>query len=271
MLALTGALSSCVKEADIELPAVDAKLVLHCFITDTTDTIRARITWSKPVFDPNPSTSYAFENARDLTVEISDGVVTKSLAFDAWLEDYKIAATEIGLTPGVKYTITASHTNGQKIQATTEIPDAPIEVTADELLSENLTDQFGYNTTVYTFKTTLAGMQGEVLRYRLVYDAIMDTVNNWGFASRSGEGFIQSDGTQDPLYLEQQISYSGDFSAPQAWKVYVVLGDEAYYRYHQNISNAGYEGPFDEPTLVYSNVTGGLGVFGGFRQIVLDY
>ncbi|MFM7729861.1 MAG: hypothetical protein ACKO6L_02365, partial [Flavobacteriales bacterium] len=67
LLALMGLLSSCVKEADIELPEVDSKLVLHCFITDTTDTIRARITWSKPVFSTNPlSSSYAFDNARDL-------------------------------------------------------------------------------------------------------------------------------------------------------------------------------------------------------------
>ncbi|MFM7813194.1 MAG: DUF4249 family protein, partial [Flavobacteriales bacterium] len=152
-----------------------------------------------------------------------------------------------------------------------QIPSAPILVTADELIAENVVDPSGYNSARYTFKTTLAGIDQENLRYRFVYDAIMDTINNWGYVSRSGEGFIQSDGTSSPIYHEQQVTYYGDFGAPQAWKVYVVLGDESYYRYHKSISNSGYEGPFDEPTLVYSNVEGGLGVFGGFRQIVLDY
>jgi hypothetical protein len=271
IFSLVMTLTACVKEADIPLPQVDAKLVLHCFITDTTDTIRARVTWSKPVFASTPSTSFAFENATDLSIQISDGTTTKSLIYDEWNQDYKLAASEIGLSAGIPYTLVATHPNGQQIRAIASIPSSPITILNDELQIDSLVNQMGNTQMQYTFKTTLAGRANETLHYRFLYDAVIDTSMNWEYSYRIGEGFAESDGTIDPVYHEQTVTYFGDFEGPQAWTLFVVLGDEAYYRYHRSISSIGFEGPFEEPSLVYSNVEGGLGIFGGCRSIALSH
>jgi hypothetical protein len=48
----------------------------------------------------------------------------------------------------------------------------------------------------------------------------------------------------------------------------VLHTDVHYYRYHASVRRAGQSraNPFAEPVLVYSNVTGGLGVFGAYTR-----
>jgi hypothetical protein len=44
--------------------------------------------------------------------------------------------------------------------------------------------------------------------------------------------------------------------------------DRHYYQYHLSVRGASrsQDNPFAEPTLIYSNVTGGLGIFAAYNR-----
>lgn len=48
--------------------------------------------------------------------------------------------------------------------------------------------------------------------------------------------------------------------------VYLLKTDVYYYHYHKSVQTYQDENPFAEPTLTYSNITGGLGVFCAYNQ-----
>jgi hypothetical protein len=64
------------------------------------------------------------------------------------------------------------------------------------------------------------------------------------------------------------------FGGPPEYKLeHYLVGqllhvDRHYYLYHRSLRNAGrsQDNPFAEPVLVYSNVTGGLGVFAAYNR-----
>ena len=104
-------------------------------------------------------------------------------------------------------------------------------------------------------------------------------VNCWGFVG--GGAFGMSDYIS--LYPNPQENmiihgnYSGTIFMIRSWqdmsrikRIIVSLQkvDETYYRYHHALEN--YQGIdlFSEPTLVYSNVDNGLGVFCSYNPIL---
>jgi hypothetical protein len=54
-----------------------------------------------------------------------------------------------------------------------------------------------------------------------------------------------------------------------AIRAYLLSTDEAYFRYHRTLNQqrkSSADDPFSEPVLIYSNLTGGLGVFAAFNR-----
>ena len=68
-------------------------------------------------------------------------------------------------------------------------------------------------------------------------------------AIKSSTGLVQSFSNYDSAFI----------------KIYLMNTEKSYYLYHKSIEdyNSG-DDPFSEVTPVYSNITGGLGVFTSF-------
>lgn len=58
---------------------------------------------------------------------------------------------------------------------------------------------------------------------------------------------------------------------PKSLGVYLLLlnTDFNYYQFHLSVRQARRDNPFAEPSLVYSNIQGGLGIFAGLNQSIL--
>jgi hypothetical protein len=54
--------------------------------------------------------------------------------------------------------------------------------------------------------------------------------------------------------------------------IYIFIGvtDENYFNYHRSVTNFQDDNPFSEPTPVYTNITGGLGVFGSYSGRIIS-
>jgi hypothetical protein len=74
----------------------------------------------------------------------------------------------------------------------------------------------------------------------------------------------------DKGYDGEDIPFRVDFSLAvyenHLVHLYALSVDEHYYRFHRSLDTVGdiEENPFFEPTLLYSNVEGGLGVFASY-------
>jgi len=51
---------------------------------------------------------------------------------------------------------------------------------------------------------------------------------------------------------------------------FLALTDIHYYNYHRSVFNFDGENPFSEPSPVYSNIEGGLGVFAAFNGSTIE-
>ena len=77
--------------------------------------------------------------------------------------------------------------------------------------------------------------------------------------------------------LEDPAAYANSASnavkpqrGPESKGIFIQLlqTDAHYYQYHRSVQRSRSDNPFTEPSLVYTNVVGGLGVFAGYNRSV---
>jgi hypothetical protein len=104
---------------------------------------------------------------------------------------------------------------------------------------------------------------GEINYYRLVpYEVRYMTWNTDTAIYRAGWELF-TDENADGTHISKSFTfdyYDGGDSLI-ACDMYLMNCNYDYYSFHRSVENSGMENPFSEPTLVYTNVNGGLGIF----------
>lgn len=266
------AFTACVKEANIKLPETAPKLSVSCFISDSIDLIRADITWSNPVFS---SSNNGIEPPSDLLVTISGGGITDTLTFDSEYFWYALPVSEFPLAPGVEYTLNVAAPSGEKVSAKTKIPVLNPSISSASVSESASVDQYGNNMIDYTFRVVLNELNNEKEYYRLVfYSTAINSEIPDEFLYNDVRGEVYADDNNvvsGKIFTEQNITWYGVDSAQYSSFAYVIHASEEYYRFHKALANYNPSNPFVEPTLVFSNVENGLGVFAGYRQMRVDF
>jgi hypothetical protein len=261
-------LFSCEKEADIELPETNPKLVVSCFISPDVDSILAYIQWSRPVF----STENINRPYDNLEVSITDGNSIAYLQYDITIDQYVLPLSEFSLALGVEYTLRVKAPTGEEVVARTTIPVEAPTVESATLDSNSYINNFGEEINEFIYKTTLTDNSDDFQYYRFIYYNEDFWVPGESYRYIAGISYRDDESLVDgKIYVEENVTYygyNGGFSNKQ---LAVLSCSESYYRYHKSLQNQSDGNPFAEPTLVYSNVEGGLGAFGGYRMTVVDY
>ncbi|MEZ4800383.1 MAG: DUF4249 family protein [Flavobacteriales bacterium] len=104
---------------NVDLPEVNPKLSVSCFISSETDTIKVAVFWSKPIF----SNVERPEKPEDALVTISDGNTTASLQYNSITQQYEIPATDFSLVPSTQYYLRVRASDGTEVYASTAIPE----------------------------------------------------------------------------------------------------------------------------------------------------
>lgn len=73
-------------------------------------------------------------------------------------------------------------------------------------------------------------------------------------------------GSDGRMNIEDKVFFQPEFYSDSAFlKVYILNTDRNYHQFHKSIDNyEGESGPFTEPTLVFSNIEGGTGIFSSY-------
>jgi hypothetical protein len=258
--------SSCETEADIPLPEVDPKIVLNCFIGDELTVIKAAVFKSKPVFsDDDGNYPYSNNVEEDMYVVISNGSISAELVFNPQTEFYEVGTDVFPLVPGGNYTLTVTAPDGEIVKANTTIPlNAPI-VQSSSFSAEQISNDFYGEQTRVIIKQTLADPSSSFDYYRFYY-VLQDQFMTNTYVSEDYTDDNSLDGNL--LYNEHEMTaYYGSDNPLVNVKAYVIRGSEEYYRFHKTVYNQSPGDPFSEPSIIYTNVDGGLGVFAGYRQV----
>ena len=266
LLALS--LFSCMQDADIKLPETDPKLVVSCFISPDVDSVMAFIDWSRPVFS-----SEDLERPIDnLQVSITDGSSQAFFQYDFNIGQYVLSLAEYPLALGVEYTLRAKAPTGEEVVAQTIIPAELPLIESATLDSSSYINNFGEEINEFIYKTTLLDNSSDFQYYRFIFYNEDFWLPGKLYTSIEGQSFSDDESLVDgKIYVEQNITYYGYNGAVSNKRLAVLNCSESYYRYHKTLQNQNFGNPFAEPTIVYSNIEGGLGAFGAYRMVEVTY
>ncbi len=259
--------SSCERDADVDLPETKPKLVLIGFITPQDSFVTVSLKRSKPIFqayDVNTN-----DAVTDATVTVFGNNTSVVLPFDATLQVYRISTSQFQILGGNEYRVTVSTPQGESAEATTVVPQNSIDASYALTLTDTFTNlgpgYFWLNTTVqYQFTDNAQ----ETNRYRFYIGLVLvDTLTfDTSIARMTSEFFNDNNGNGQLLSRNVEL-YWGNFDtnlndSAYAYDCWVFNVNSDYDNYHKSLYNySGGEDPFAEPTIIYSNVDGGLGVF----------
>jgi hypothetical protein len=276
-------LSGCEKEVTgIKLPESNAKLVVTSFISPQDTAVQVRVTRSQPVIGYQEPLS---QSVPDANVTISNGTQTRQLAFTGRDQSTDITASylintqDFPIVAGATYTLRVSVPGGETVEATCTVPEVPTEapsVTIDSVLLDN------DGRTDYFLRMDWVDVPGQENYYRpmaefsmvikqLPPDTTQYSVVNPGYWE--GEVFLSDQGKDgERLYAPKGVLPMGFPGSQRDITISLFASllhtDQNYFRYHRSLrqANRSQDNPFAEPVLVYSNVTGGLGVFAAYNR-----
>lgn len=265
-------ISSCEKDAKIDIPKQTRKLVVTSFISPQDSQLTVSVTLSTPLFETDPDNN-AFDYVTDATVSMSNGTTTQVFTYNTSLQLYTLPASMLPVVAGKTYQLKIATPDGKYAEAhcTVPVPDnqSPVLIAIDSAELRN-------GSTEYRFKINYTDQPGITNFYRL--GAQVKTVNGQIFSAISGndptsilQGSVLDDDTkQSGAEITHRFSHEfyDYFSSPDSLYIDLLITDESYYRFHSTLFShlQAKNNPFAEPVLMYSNINGGLGCFAGYTR-----
>lgn len=275
-------LSSCTSAAeDIDIPEVEPKLVVHCFISPDDDTIKVRLGQTRPFFnstiiDDNWNQQNPIINA---SVEISNqNGDSKTLTYSSLHQSYILPCLDFPIEVNKSYQLSVSAPDFKSISASCTVPAANQNIIVNEVIAQKIDDY----TTDYIIKAQITDIPVIVNYYRFqIYLKSAEPYLNSKYQTNYytqmefliGESFFSDknlDGTVFPFVAKTQSS-SPNNSGISEYKLILLTTDEHYYKYHTSLNAHESPNPFIEPTMLYSNIINGSGIFCAYNKYSMDY
>ncbi|MCF2489876.1 DUF4249 domain-containing protein [Dyadobacter sp. CY347] len=298
LLMCIGLLFSCeslVNDLDQDkLPKVEAKLVISCYISPQSPRFEAIITESQPLFGPATYDPIIVENAE---VILSDDVSQVRLLFDDSLSTYLADKSALKIVAGKTYTLTVN--DGKRfVKAKCTVPVNRVKVMELSVDKEwvgyetDSTAWFNFSWEDVKGESNYYALRGSYIqeqtlpradpetgkiapfRYSSITEMIAFERGVYNDVNLDGIKFI-SPRTGAHIPSNKTITYQDETGADKSLeinplvkdvRIEVMCIDEHYYKFRRSLENNN-DNPFVEPTLVYTNVEGGLGCFASFNAV----
>ncbi|MCE6987941.1 DUF4249 domain-containing protein [Dyadobacter sp. CY323] len=293
LISLTGCESLVNDLGPDELPKIESRLAVECYISPQSARLEAVVTESQPLFG---RASYDAVFVKNAEVILSGDTQKVRLVYDDSTTRYYADTSAFKVEAGKSYTLTV--TDGKRsVRASTTVPVkrptikkftvkiVPLDYSPDSIAQirfswEDIKGESNYYTvrgyaiaeeTVPQYNNET----GDIIPFRLI--------NRWPFYYRDWNTFNDTnlDGItyNAPEYnvripQKRTVSYLDKNGVARSFyndallrevRAEVLNVDVNYYRFYNSLDNAGGgDNPFVEPTLVYTNIEGGLGCFGSY-------
>ncbi len=249
--------------SDVEVPSSEPKLVVTGFLSPGDDTISITVRKSRPLYVPYQSWENTFPAVNNATVTLSDGTNSINLSFNSLTGSYIAPSSTMPIEAGKKYFLQVTTPDGYSVTSDCTVPSGntpEVEITGIDSI-----EQYGSESKKVSFR--FRDLPGKGQFYRVAAGTFFgDETSFYSYFYETGfergEPYV-SDKNKDEeyfLFRTNEISNSNSSSNDTLY-VSLQLTDENYYNYHRSINSFGGDNPFAEPTPVFSNIKGGLGVF----------
>lgn len=257
ILLLISALSSCRKAVNnIKLSRTDDAAIMQGFLNPGADTVTISLAVASGV-TKNKKAIY-FEDLKNARVSIESNGTVKNLVFlrevGTGVALFYIMRSDMNLQAGATYTVQAVNEGKFALKASTTIPEANTDFSFEVNGPFSSATQMPF----YRIKTHISDRKGIENYYRVSIISPPPTMPYDEFYSRNYTT-DEHDALSSVLVtveLEEETYRRGGN------KIAVSNISEEYYKFVQSVSTAESTGgnPFAEPTTLYTNVSGGLGV-----------
>ncbi len=278
-----------------KLPDVKSKLVVECYISPQSKTIQAIVTESQPLFGV---ANYQIKVIKDAKVTLSGPSGQVVLPFSDSLSVYVLPASQFNIEAGKTYKITVSDPT-RTVTASCTVPARsaslkkytfditegktyPGDTPTDEMVAKTkfYWDDIAHEKNYYVVRGHVSVDQN-VFRYdymtKVSEIARLEFKNEFNFAAitdNNADGLTLNSGTLETNLRNYNSRFTGPDGKPVSYdtdpkikEIYVEIltVDDHYYKFKQTVGHNSEDNPFVEPTLVYTNIEGGLGCFAGFN------
>ncbi len=257
-----------------------SQLVVTSFISPQDTVLTVQVQKTRPVvgITQNPNQGKII----NATVALSDGTQTVPLLYEAQREIYRVKASALLIAAGKTYTLTVSTPDGLTAKGICTVPLTDGVTITDMVYTQSqFTPDWAPNDpqTQHNFSYKFQDAPGRDNYYHILASYDYANPNVPGKMERqplyftSNDVFI-ADERKDGLVLTTPTAttytrQNDNQFQPKNLHVLLAVTDRNYYLYHQSIIRQQEvdDNPFAEPALIYTNIEGGLGVFGGYNQL----
>jgi len=255
--------------SDVAVPESKPKLVINGYISPEKDTLKVIVQLSKPLYTPNIGYDYEYPTVTDAVVTISNGSNNIPLIYNAIEKKYLAITDVFTIEPGLTYYLEARTPRGELATASCTVPmlnQAEIEITKIDSFND-----YGYTEKAVSFRFKDLVGEGNFyhvqagMEFKMGYEG--DYMAEVFF--ENGENYV-SDVNKDGEYFLYKTSRMNTQDVNQTnLFIFFALTDENYFNYHRSATNFQGDNPFSEPTPVFTNIKGGLGVFGAYSGQII--
>jgi len=283
--------ASCQKNATgVKLPPAKIQLVVQSFISPQDSLIKVYVSQSTPIFGQTQNTG-GYNCLKDAKVEITHNSIIYNILYDAKEVAYIIDSNHLKIIAGETYSIKVTR-GSETVSANCTVPFAlPFDLSLDKIQLQAEIDPITKDTinVSYRLATSFTDLLTPSDYYRVyinsystnweylydnqgnIVDSFISDHSNLAYFENGDQEYI-SDTEYDRMKILQNstVFLSGGRSA-SIFSAKISLGimhtDVNYYKYQTSaIAHLNNQGnPFAEPSLVFTNIQGGLGIFAAYN------
>jgi hypothetical protein len=255
----------CEKDANIKLPKAEPKLVIGSFISPQDTIIKVTVSKSTPIFNQN-NTNGQNTVLTDASVILSSGSKSIQLPYNSIERSYQVDASLFPILAGNKYHLSVTTPDGFKASASCIIPLLPVN-SLQLSIDSAIVNENGVNQIRYNFTASWNDTPGRADYYRIVGEKLLYDTYAMQYSYMTAVSALTTDAYEDGKTLTRKYGFPYEYRRLISLDVYLLNTDDAYYKYFDSRSKFSGDDPFSEPVQIFTNVTGGLGIFAGFQQV----
>jgi hypothetical protein len=250
-------------------------LVVNAFISPQDTAFEVRVTKSRPVVGKVISAEEA--RVKDATVRIFRGSQSVLLTYHPERQVYRAPTALLPVLAGQTYTLQVSTPDKYAVTGSCTVPVTDgVAITEVRHTKQQKSVEHGRDHEEHTFSYKWQDAPGRENYYHPI--AVIENENPQNHLRTrqilfNADKPFFSDEKKDGLVFSSSQTFDY-WPSPQSHRITALqfnlaVTDRAYFRYHQSLEqHQDADGnPFAEPVLVYSNVTGGLGIFAAYNQL----
>ncbi|WP_081670829.1 DUF4249 domain-containing protein [Sporocytophaga myxococcoides] len=279
ILFVSSFLSGCIRTLDEkDMPKIEPKLVIGGYISPQDTVVKIFVGKSVPIYKKSDQMYNLNPPVKDASVLLSGNGVSASLLFDEKSSSYTVPASQFPIVPGATYHLTVSTPAGLYAEAETTVPEEINSSLTFKIDTVEGTSNYGYSGKSIRISVWWDDIQNQSNYYRIfgeigvLYDSTYYNYPMYNY-QYSLNFDTKSIVIKDIGFANGKLGpFKADTPLESMKKRFSNIGlsllniDRNYYEFYKSYDSNYQDDPFSEPQNIYTNIKGGLGVFGSYQK-----